>query len=173
MDSISLAELLSDMRAELPANIRKVVNTALENDWELNKPGVTIALRLNHPKDELADPVYITWVVGRTASGKISYRFDSCGTRGLVPLSGADLLEYLADPTVAYVVAEEREKEMDDKARNPPWKVDDTPERNTIRQLGGTLLGIQREYAPRVTSKAGVAPSPVSAKPLRVMLPKL
>jgi hypothetical protein len=165
------------MRADLPPNIRKVLDVAAENNWELNPPGVTIAVRLNHATDKLADPVYISWVVGRTQKGKLSYRFDGCGTRGLVPLSGADLLVYLADPTVVYLTDEdiqERSNAHDERVR-PKWDDSAEPEVNAMKQLGGTLLSVDRAFSsPPITGKPQESKSsPVSAKPLRVMLPNL
>ena len=90
--------ILDGFGAEIPASVRKVLRTAVDNGWQLNKPGMTIALRFDHPSLENAWPVYITWAIGRTAKGKVSWRFNSCGTRSLVSLSGAELLEYLEDP---------------------------------------------------------------------------
>lgn len=46
--------------------------------------------------------MYISWQVGETAAGKLSFRFMSAATATLQPLSPGDVLEYLADPTVAY-----------------------------------------------------------------------
>lgn len=97
-----LEELLDDVAAELPLPVRKVLRAAEDHGWKLNPPGLTLALRLNHPEDILAQPVYITWQVGRTPTGKLSMKHYSCGTQGLQPLSGKDLLEYLADPSVIY-----------------------------------------------------------------------
>jgi hypothetical protein len=108
-----LADLAFDVAGDLPAQVRKVIDTAVTNGWELNKPGMTLALRLNHPTDELAQPVYILWAVGKTPTGRMSFKFVSCGTAGLVPLTGPDLLEYLADPTVIYKTDEDIEQEWE------------------------------------------------------------
>lgn len=97
-----LIEILEALKAELPSSVRKTLETADENGWQLNKPGMTLALRLNHPTDELAMPCYISWQVALTAAGKPSMRFVSAGTRGLHSLKGKELLEYLADPTIVY-----------------------------------------------------------------------
>jgi hypothetical protein len=154
--------------------VRKVIGTAIENGWELNKPGMTLALRLNHPTDDLAQPVYITWAVSRTASGRLSFRFVSCGTQGLVPLSGADLLEYLADPTVIYKTDEDI-AEADAQRKQPPWDMGASPEKNLMTQLGATIITIEADRKPRAPTARPVAevkPSPVSATPLRIQIPK-
>lgn len=94
-----LESILEDLGAELPPNVRKTLKSAVDHGWQLNKPGMTIALRLNHPVVADAYPVYISWTLGRTPKGALSWKFGSCGTRTLIPLSGADLLVYLEDPT--------------------------------------------------------------------------
>lgn len=86
----------------LPANVTKVIQTAISNDWQLNGKGFTVALRLDKPTDPLAQPFYIMWDVGSTAKGAISFRFGNAATVGLQPLSAADVLTYLKDPTVIY-----------------------------------------------------------------------
>lgn len=92
---------------------------------------MTIALRLDHPTLADAYPVYISWVLGRTPKGALSWKFGSCGTRSLMPLSGADLLVYLEDPTVVLPGFDPGQCEFhlcDDRADsehpNPPyvWK---------------------------------------------------
>lgn len=128
-----LEGILEDLGAELPPNVRKTLQAAIEHGWELNKPGMTIALRLNHPVLADAYPVYISWILGRTPKGALSWKFGSCGTRSLIPLNGADLLVYLADPTVVLPdfdpgaceshLCDDR-KDKDGKVHNPPyvWK---------------------------------------------------
>lgn len=164
-----LADLAFDVAGELPSQVRKVIDSAVSHGWELNKPGMTLALRLNHPTDELAQPVYIVWAVGRTPTGRLSFKFSSCGTAGLVPLSGADLLEYLADPTTVYA-SDDDIAEAENVKKPMKWDDHKTPERNTIDHLGGELLAIEVErkpYTPR-----GVKPSkPIKATPLRIQVP--
>lgn len=164
-----LADLAADVAKDLPAAVRKVIDTAIANGWELHKPGMSMVLRLNHPTDDLADPVYVSWVVGRTPTGRLSFRFDGCSTRGLVPLSGPDLLEYLADPTVVYPVTEELEAEAAAKEKPPKWDSFAPPEVNLMAQLGGSVISIQDDKHPRPRQE--VKASPVSAAPLRVMIP--
>lgn len=86
----------------LPANVRKVIQAAEENGWQLNGKGASFALRLDHPTDELARPFYITWQVGETAKGALSFRYMSAATDTLQPLSAGDVIDYLNDPTVIY-----------------------------------------------------------------------
>jgi hypothetical protein len=105
MNEVDLESVLSELGAELPVNVRKTLKAAVENGWRLNKPGITIALRLDHPTLEDAYPVYIAWELGRTPTGKISWRFQSCGTKSLNSLSGAELLEYMADPSLTMPAA--------------------------------------------------------------------
>jgi hypothetical protein len=172
-----LSDLAEDVAKDMPHSVRKVIDTATANGWQLNRPGVTIALRLNHPTDTLADPVYVTWVVGRTKSGKLSFRFGSCSTRGLVPLKGSDLLEYLADPTVAYMTPDEAE-ELDRNRRlreldKVKWDKSEDPVTNAAKMLGASVIAISRP--PRSTAKPKAsAPPPLSGAtvPLRISAPK-
>lgn len=178
-----LSDLAADVSKDLPASVRKVIDAAIENGWELNAPGVTLCLRLNHPTDDIAQPVYVTWTVGRTAKGNLSFRFMSCGTRGLVPLSGADLLEYLEDATVGYPLPEELEADYDAKERakkdkGSEWNRRETPEYNTMKALGGEAISIDVEKPAR-GRRAQAAPRPSAsqppkspAPPLRVSAPK-
>lgn len=99
-DLPGLESILYDLAAEMPVNVRKTLNAAIGHGWELCEPGMTVALRFDHPTLEYAAPVYIVWAAGRTPKGALSFKFVSCGTRSLIPLSGAELLEYLEDPTV-------------------------------------------------------------------------
>jgi hypothetical protein len=148
-----LSDLAEQLTKDLPANVRKVVDTALANGWELNKPGMTVALRLNHPTDELAQPVYVTWYVGRTPKGALSFKFSSCGTQGLVPLSGGDLLEYLADPTVIYPTDDDLEakgKEQEDKdweKKTPKWDDSLGAVQNVTNQLHGQMIRLENVTA--------------------------
>lgn len=178
-----LSDLAADMTKDLPPAIRKVIDTAIANGWELNPPGMTVCLRLNHPSDPVADPVYATWSVGRTKTGKLSYRFDSCCTRGLQPLSGSDLLDYLADPTLGHPLQEELEEEYDakeavkaEKAREKAakWDQKESPEANTIRSLGGEFVRLETERRGRkaTPSPRGNTASKPPAKPLRIQAPK-
>jgi hypothetical protein len=153
-----LSDLAADLTKDLPLSARKVIDKALENGWCLNAPGMTVALRLNHPTDDLALPVYITWVVGRTPKGAMSFRFDSCGTRGQVPLKPADLLEYLEDPTVAYTLAEEALKAAQDKS--PPWDENKTPAENLREQTGARVIGYPK---PERGSKTGKSAAEIMA----------
>lgn len=179
-----LADLAFDVAGDLPVQVRKVIDTAVVHGWELNKPGLTLALRLNHPSDDLAQPVYIVWSVGRTPSGRLSFKFSSCGTRGLVPLSGADLLEYLADPTVVYLTDQDVKEAGEGQVEKdtPPWDEHAKPEDNLKAHLGASIVGIEPDRkAPRKTyqeivaeqrAKMGVEQSkanpaiPVRVKPL-------
>lgn len=171
-----LADLAFDVAGDLPATARKVIDTATANGWELNLPGMTLCLRLNHPSDELAQPVYVTWVVGRTQQGRMSFKFFSCATRGLVPLSGADLLEYLVDPTVTYLtpedIAEIDAKVLKSKQESlPPWDDRKSPAVNVQTVLGAAPLQIDKALAAPPRTQTAVAPSgPVRA--LRVRVPK-
>jgi hypothetical protein len=146
-----LADLAEALTKDLPISARKVIDTALEHGWELSKPGMTVALRLNHPSDELAQPVYVTWVVGRTAKGAMSFRFNNCGTKGLVPLSPAELLEYLSDPTIIYMTDEdmaEADRKRAERERKP-WDNDADPVTNVINALGAKVMSIDVERPPR------------------------
>ena len=168
---MDLVEILQGIGADLNPQVRKTLQTAIDGGWQLNQPGMTLCLRLNHPTDEMAMPVYVTWVVGTTPKGKVSIKHFSSGTQGLNKLSGADLLEYLQDPTVAYRLPEEDEPEPDEV---PPWDNSKTPEENTIAQLGGKIIAQEKPtYADIMArQKAALAqPTPAqssAARPLRV-----
>ena len=185
-----LSDLAEEVAKDLPFQVRKTIDTAIEAGWQLNGPGMTLALRLNHPTDDLAQPVYITWVVGRTPKGNLSFRFDSCGTRGLVPLSGADLLEYLDDPTVIYPTdaeIEESSADRDAKAaekedeKRGTWDSKKDQITNLNVQLGARVVSIQRTSASDLMAdqrqRLTVAPAqpqkaPVSpVRHLRVQIP--
>lgn len=168
-----LSDLASDVAKDLPAQVRKVIDAAIENGWTLNKPGMTLALRLNHPTDELAQPVYITWVVSRTPTGRLSFKHDSCGTKGLHPLSGADLIEYLKDPTVVYPVEDE-----------PPWDTEEPLSQDELLQsLGASPVPPSPVSSPISENSASASPlkltggtaasarSTQTIKPLRVTIP--
>ena len=173
-----LEDLLSDVVGDFPIGVRKVVNAAVEHGWKLNAPGVTMALRLNHPTDEAAMPVYITWVVGRTPKGALSFKHFSCGTKGLHKLSASDLLEYLADPTVVYQLPDDAEADGEDFEESPPWSDKATPEENVSAQLGATFVrhekrtaaDIMQDQKERLTSAAPTGLR-VAAPPLRVAAP--
>jgi hypothetical protein len=173
-----LADLAADVTGDMPVQVRKVINAAIEHGWELNKPGMTLALRLNHPTDELADPVYITWTVGRTPTGRLSFKFMSCATRGLVPLSGADLLEYLEDPTVAYMTDEDVKaadvaQASKEAAKEPPaWDKRKDQMSNLQATIGASVLRVETPRSPRA-SKPQAPAKPVSGAPLRVAAPAL
>lgn len=175
-----LADLAADVAGELPAQVRKVIDAAVSNGWELNKPGMTLALRLNHPTDDLADPVYITWTVGRTPTGRLSFKFMSCSTRGLVPLSGADLLEYLADPTTVYmtdedVKAADAAHAAKEAAKEPPaWDKHKDQMSNLQATIGATVVKVERQSAIATAPPPSVnrAPLRVAAPALRVQAPK-
>lgn len=176
-----LADLAFDVAGDLPAQVRKVIDTATVNGWELNQPGLTIALRLNHPTDELAQPVYITWAVSRSPTGRMSFKFFSCGTRGMVQLTGSDLLEYLVDPTITYLTPDDI-AEIDAKALKtaqeslPSWDAKKSPTVNLQTVLGASPLSIDKILAqppkPVSAPKPGAVPLRVKAPALRVQAPK-
>jgi hypothetical protein len=175
-----LADLAFEVAGDLPANVRKVIDTATREGWDLNPPGMTLALRLNHPTDDLAQPVYIVWAVGRTAKGRMSFRFDSAGTRGLVPLNGVELLEYLSDPTIAITMDEEAQGDLESREKPPAWDDSKPPERNVADVLGGTIVSIGRDKPKTAAQilaetkrKAVASSNPLKAAPpaLRVSPP--
>jgi hypothetical protein len=195
-----LADLAADLTKDLPLTARKVIDAALANGWELNPPGMTVALRLNHPTDSLAQPVYITWHVGRTPKGAMSFKFSSCGTQGLVRLTGADLLQYLEDPTVIYPTDEEAaEAEADYDATQwekgtPKWDDKASPIQNVVNQMHGQVIAVESTTAadlmreqkvrlltpevssppdtPMSTSATSPRDSASSVRPLRIQAPK-
>lgn len=183
-----LADLAEQLTKDLPIAARRVIDKALECGWELNKPGMTVALRLNHPTDELAQPVYITWVVSRTAKGQVSFRFDSCGTKGLHKLKPADLLEYLEDPTTVYDTDEDLETRHDEwlARQRPKWDENAPAPINVAARLDGTIAGITSdkkasepkrktfaELQAEQKAKLNAATLKVTAPALRVAVPKI
>ncbi len=141
-----LSDLAEELTKDLPLGARKVIDKAVENGWELNAPGMTVVIRLNHPTDDLAAPLYVCWVAKRTPKGKIGFNFVSASTATMVPMRPADVLEYLEDPTVAYTLAEEAQAEAEAKMNNPPW--DDKAELtvNLKRQLGAEIIAIESDF---------------------------
>src|ERR1700761_5890221 len=175
-----LEDLLSDVGAELTPAVRKTIQTAIDSGWELNSPGLTLALRLNHPTDDLALPVYITWTVGRTPKGKLSLRAFSCGTQGLRKLSGADLLEYLQDPTVAYALPDEAQDDREGPELEDKWDPSKSTMENLEATMGARVVSHQRATAKdrmdlAKEARASASPSQPAARPkpagLRVMIP--
>lgn len=140
-----LARLIEDIGGSMPPAVKKVLKAAEENGWELNRPGMTLCLRFNHPTDELASPLYISWVLKRTPTGKLGLGFDSCSTASLVPLRPADVLEYLSDPTVILMDdadIEEASAKHDERVR-PKWDDNAPPEINVIQRLRGGALNAE------------------------------
>lgn len=86
----------------LPTSIRKILRAAEDNGWELNGKGLSLAIRLDHPTDEIAIPLYVTYSVGKTGTGKVSARFMSAATATLKKLGPRDVLAVLADPTLEH-----------------------------------------------------------------------
>lgn len=170
----NLSDLAAEVSKDLPANIRKTIDIAIDNGWELNPPGMTLCLRLNHPTDELAQPVYVSWVVGLTPKGSTSFRFMSCSTRGLVPLSGADLLEYLQDPTTVYLTADDV-AESDSKAleaaqeKMPPWDAKKPVQANLEGFLGARTLRVEKLTAKDIMATDNEPKAPQ----LRVQIPQV
>lgn len=167
-----LSDTLEALTKDLPHGVRKVIDKAIDGGWELNPPGITMVMRLNHPTDLFADPVYVAWTVGRTPTGKPSYKFSSAGTKGLKPLSGPDLLEYLEEPTVAHSTVAELEDEYAERHK-PKWDDSKSPESNAAAILGAEVLSV--DFGGKVAqnrSKGRTDPtegSPTSS-PLRLSL---
>jgi hypothetical protein len=106
----------ASIKTELPPAIQRCLDAAGERGWELTGPGLTFTVQFEKPSDPMALPVYGAWTVGRTDSGKLSYRFQSSGTSGLHPLNSKDLIAYLEDPTVVYP---DKAPDSDPKALEP------------------------------------------------------
>lgn len=101
-------ELAEEVTGVLGANVRKVLAAAADNGWALHGSGATFCIRLDHPSDDLAVPVFVTWQLAPSEkTGKLSWRFMSAGTATLHQLNSKDVLTYLADPTVIYPEASE------------------------------------------------------------------
>jgi hypothetical protein len=104
---VTLAELRDHpLWKILPATIRGTLEHAAEHGWELHGQGATIAFRLDRSQDELDMPVYASWEIGNTPTGKPSWRAGKGGipTR---PLAISDVKEYLEDPSVGYVLEDD------------------------------------------------------------------
>lgn len=189
----TLLDLVQDLAGELPIGPRKVLKKALECGWQVNPPGGTFVIRLNHPTDDLAEPVYMSWVVRRTPSGKVGFSFDSCGTRGLHSLRPSEIEDYLEDPSSIYPTVEELETAADEKWAKTKWDDRKDAAENMKAMLGTEVIAVEddrpgketaaqilarakkaREAAkekPPSTSPSPAAPSP--ARALRVQLPSL
>lgn len=86
----------------MPTSMRKLLRAAEDNGWDLNGKGLTLCLRLDKPEDEMAMPLYVTYQLGKTTTGKVSARFMSAGTATLKRLGPKDVLAVIADPTLAH-----------------------------------------------------------------------
>lgn len=90
------------LEGPLPSRVKKVLDIAEQEGWHLNAKGATFCMRFDKDDDELAVPFYVTWQLGRTEKGNLSWRFMSAGTATLQPMSPDDVIEYMKDPTVIY-----------------------------------------------------------------------
>lgn len=80
-------------------SVLKVIRAAEDNGWIENDFG-SLVLRYRKPNDPDALPFFVTWHIGMTAGGKVSYRFAGARVINGKPLALNDVLIYLADPTV-------------------------------------------------------------------------
>lgn len=155
-----VAAILEDLDIHPGPAVKKLILAAEENGWQLNPPGVTCCFRLNHPSDELAQPVYVTYALGRSPTGKLSWRFMSAATAGLVPLKGQDLLAYLADPTIAYALPDDPEPSRETPEEQVPWNRQASPVANLSAQLGASVVEIRPTTAAEIVAAVRPAPGP-------------
>jgi hypothetical protein len=91
-----------DLDSALSPQVRKILESAEANGWSENA-ATTLVIRLHKPDDSLAKPFFLRWdLVGRTAKGKPSWRFQ--GARAAIgqALNLADALLYLEDTAVIH-----------------------------------------------------------------------
>lgn len=143
----------------LPASIRKALDLAEAEGWQLHGKGATIAFRLDRGEDELDLPAYAIWEIGKTPKGAISFRSGKGGVPHM-KLSTSDLTEYLQDPTVVYPLEAEPEPEPEKPQEDaPPWDTSD-PSGSLLRALGATVIEDKPRPRPLAVSVPTVAPSP-------------
>lgn len=112
----SIADELMDtpLWTVLPSEIRKVLESAAADGWQLHGKGASIAFRLDKEDDELALPLYLFWQIGKTPTGRVSFRAGSAGTPIMAPMSIADAIAYMADPTLIWPDEEGNDSERAD-----------------------------------------------------------
>lgn len=101
----------------LPGAITKVLEAAEAEGWQFHGKGASIAFRLDKEGDELALPLYLTWQIGKTPGGKVSFRAGNAGTPIMAPMSVADAIEYMADPTLIWPTEEGTEDDGTEAAK--------------------------------------------------------
>ncbi len=164
----------ASIKTELPPAVQRTIDAAAEHGWELGGPGLTFTVQFVKPSDPLALPVYASWAVGRSDSGKLSFRFQSSGTSGLQPLNSRDLIAYLQDPTVVYPDG------MTNCATHGehPSAIDDD-ECESMPPTMGERMGLvgaapdSDAKAPGTESRPALAPQVPRASGLRVTIPRI
>jgi hypothetical protein len=106
MNETELVEMVTDEGLPLPPRVRKILDTAKAEGWQLNGKGATFALRFDKPDDVLAVPFFMMWQLVPGTEGKLSWRFMNAATATLQPLNYNDALKYLQDTTVIYAEEE-------------------------------------------------------------------
>jgi len=94
--------VIGDSLETVPARLRKALEAAEDNGWEMSKTGCTAVLRLVRPADEVALPCYARWDLIRTPKGQLSWRFHSAMAKNGQRMNYNDLFEYFSDPSVIY-----------------------------------------------------------------------
>lgn len=169
----------------LPASIRKVLEAAQGEGWDLHGKGATIAFRLDRAQDDLDLPCYVQWEIGVTPKGAQSFRSGKGGVPHAA-LSASDVLEYLADPTTVYPLEDEPdepETPAEPLEDAPPWDTSKTDEQNLCASLGAEVVSDKPKPRPlgvtsttpakglsSATTKSAKSPEPSLADALKASL---
>lgn len=108
-NNTDVPQAIEALEGPIPPAVQKVLDAADEHGWSLN-PDITLVVRLTKA-DPLAIPFFMRWnLVGRTAKGKLSWRFHGARASNGQPLTLDDALLYMKDPSVIYPEPPEGEK---------------------------------------------------------------
>lgn len=147
----------------LPAGVKKIIDAAESEGWELNGKGVTLAIRLD--RGEPWDlPAYVCWQVGVTPTGKVSFTSGKGGTMNQ-PLTATEMIDYLSDPTVVYPV--QAHDEPEGPTDNEEGKPSALSHEEILELLGATVVETTPE-SPASPPSSGITAPTVTAKGLRV-----
>ena len=107
--------VIGDSLETVPARLRKVLEAAEDNGWEMSKTGCTAVLRLHRPADEVALPFYVRWDLLRIGKegkeGKLSWRYHSAMAQNGQKLNYNDVFDYIEHPEYIHPEPpEERDK---------------------------------------------------------------
>lgn len=93
---------IDDALEVVPARLRKALEAAQENGWELGPTGCTAVMRLYKPGDTIALPFFVRWDLVKTKGDKWSWRFHGSMAQNGQRMNYNDIFSYIEDPQVIY-----------------------------------------------------------------------